>query len=107
MSKLRDRNSIGQEVEPGWTDPSHLNVYAFHYSHTDPVRVDDGAGDTRFSHMEKREDWYHVAARTPAFAQAAYDLHYPVSIYTLIGGPTAVLIIDAVADVGKAWTPNP
>jgi hypothetical protein len=107
MSTLRERNSIGKEVEPGWTDPSDLNVYGFRYSHEVPVRVDDGAGDTKFSHMERREGWYHVAARTPAFAQAAYDLHYPASIYTRHDGPTPVLIIDAMAEVGKCWRPHP
>lgn len=61
-------------------------IYECRMSYQYHIHVPDGCGDTRYSHSEYRERYWHVVAASQALAEAAWHKEYgwPDSKMTLI-----------------------
>lgn len=73
------------------------------YSHSVPVRVPDGFGDTAFSHMKTVNGQYDVIALSEGMAQEAFLLDHPAVMYTRLTNPERICYVDAIALVGRNY----
>lgn len=70
-------------------------LWRFMSTHEVPVRVPDGAGDTKFSHMEAITDQFDVVAETERLAYETFNTLRSPTVYKIKGQPELLCYIDA------------
>jgi hypothetical protein len=88
------------------SDGKMPRLFRYTYTFELPVRTPDpasGGMDTVFSHMATVTSQFDVVALTAEFADAAFKLARPASLYTLTKGPEAICYIDGIIHAASSY----